>query len=152
MTREQLLQAIVNDKQIKQTCANISGNKDADELYQQVMLIILELPHEKLNLIHTGGYLRWYIVRVTMYVWQRNKKTKLCYTDAEFDAIDNPYDYETDEKAQAIESNIQSLPEYDQRLLLEYMKAGSYRKLETATGIPYRTIGRNIKKIKDKLK
>jgi DNA-directed RNA polymerase specialized sigma24 family protein len=152
MTREQLLHAIVSDKQIKQTCANISGNKDADELYQQVILIILELPHEKLMSIHTGGYLRWYIVRVTMYVWQRNKKTKLCYTDAEFDTIDNPYDYETDEKAQAIESNLNNLPEYDQRLLLEYMKAGSYRKLEVATGIPYRTIGRNIKKIKDKLK
>lgn len=153
MTREIILQAIANDKDVKAACVNILRGKDTKDFYQHIMLIICEIGEEKLIDIYTNGYLRWYIVKIIMNEgadWLKGK-ANLEYLDEITDVEDEPYNGEIDREVEVIECRLDCLPEYEKRLFLEYMKAGSYRKLETVVGISYRTIGNKIKSIKKQL-
>jgi hypothetical protein len=152
MTRETLLISIAKDKSVRTTCNNISRGKDSDEFYQFILYKICEIPEERLLSIYEKGYLRWYIVSMIVKEgsdWLRpSKQTEY---DGNVDFEDEVYNIEIECKVEEVEGKIQGLCEQDRRMLLEYIKLGSYRKLANETGIPYRTIGNNINRIKKQL-
>lgn len=153
MTRDIILKAIANDKDVKTACANICRGKDSKEFYQHIMLCVCEIEESKLIDIYKNGHLRWYIVKIIMYQWADwlKVKSKVEYIDSITDIQDEPYNYELDIEVSRVEDNINNLPVFEKRMLLEYIKSGSYRKLSEETQIPYRTIGNHVKRIKDKL-
>lgn len=153
MNRQTLLEQIAKDKDVKATCYNICRGVDTKEFYQHIIYKICEIPEVRLLEIYNNNYLRWYIVRTIMIEWKlrhRNKKTFETIDNVEF--VCETYNYELDIEVSRVEDNINNLPNFEKRMLLEYIKSGSYRKLSDESGIPYRTIGNHVKRIKDKLK
>jgi len=153
MNRQTLLEHIAKDKDVKAACTNICRGIDAKEFYQHIIYKICEIPEVRLLEIYNNNYLRWYIVRTIMIEWKlrhRNKKNFETIDNVEF--ICETYNYELDIEVSRVEDNINNLPNFEKRMLLEYIKSGSYRKLSDESGIPYRTIGNHVKRIKDKLK
>jgi DNA-directed RNA polymerase specialized sigma24 family protein len=88
-----------------------------------------------------------------MIEWKlRHRNKKQFETIDNIEVINETYNFELDVEVSRVEGNINDLPNFEKRMLLEYIKSGSYRKLSEETNIPYRTIGNHIKRIKDKLK
>jgi hypothetical protein len=176
MNRQTLLEHIAKDKDVKATCSNISRGVDSKEFYQHIIYKICEIPEDRLLEIYNNNYLRWYIVRMIIIEWKlrhRNKKYLKTFDGLDFisgelysnivnlggkdknniqEFINEEYNYELDIEVSKVEENINNLPSFEKRMLLEYIKSGSYRKLSDESGIPYRTIGNHVKRIKDKLK
>jgi DNA-directed RNA polymerase specialized sigma24 family protein len=154
MTRQSLLEHIAKDKDVKAACINICKGLDGKEFYQHIMLKICEINEQRLLEIYANGYLRWYIVKIIMNEgseWLTTSK-KVEYLSEAHDVICDEYNFDLDVEVSRVEGNINNLPNFEKRMLLEYIKSGSYLKLSEETNIPYRTIGNHIKRIKDKLK
>jgi hypothetical protein len=153
MNRQTLLEHIAKDKDVKATCDNICRGVDAKEFYCHVIYKLCEIPEHRLLEIYHNNYLRWYIVRLIMIEWKlRHRNKKQFETIDNIEVINETYNFELDVEVSRVEDNINDLPNFEKRMLLEYIKSGSYRKLSEETNIPYRTIGNHIKRIKDKLK
>ena len=154
MNRQTLLEHIAKDKDVKAACYNICKGIDAKEFYQHIIYKICEIPEVRILEIYSNNHLRWYIIKIIMNEgseWLTVKK-RVEYLSECHDTIDETYNYELDIEVSKVEENINNLPSFEKRMLLEYIKSGSYRKLSDESGIPYRTIGNHVKRIKDKLK
>ena len=153
MNRQTLLEQIAKDREVKNACFNICRGVDYKEFYQHVLYKICEIPEPRLLEIYNNNYIRWYIVRVMVLEWKLRHRNKKHFEEiVNVELIDETYNYELDVEVCRVEDNINNLPVFEKRMLLEYIKSGSYRKLSDETNIPYRTIGNHVKRIKDKLK
>lgn len=152
MNRQILLEQVANDKEVKKACYNICRGVDYKEFYQHVIYKICEIPEERLLEIYHNNYIRWYIVRLIILEWKLRHRNKKHFEEIQnIELVDDEYNYEIDAEVSRIEGNINNLPAFEKRMLLEYIKSGSYRKLSEETNIPYRTIGNHVKRIKNKL-
>lgn len=165
MTREEILNQVSQDKEYRKICNSIAkGTNLANDLYQEMFIILCELDEEKLKAYHGEGYLRFYTYRAMYYQFTsphkefyknyRQKYTPIPQDLTVEDTCD--YDPQIDIALNAIEQALSAIGHYEETLMKEYLKAGSYRKLEALTTIPYKSICNTIndtkKKIREQLK
>ena len=156
--RDKAILDLLSDSSLKALGSRIAG-QDADDLIQEVALVLLEMDDEKWLEINEGGYLRWYVIRtmINMATSDRSsfhRKHKIRATD--FQELDelihiNDYDSEREETLLILESILDTYHWYDRDMLKLYFKEGSYRKVEAATGIPFKSVGNTVKKTLTKL-
>ena len=172
VTAAQIITDIYNSGELKKVCQNIGGDYWFD-LQQEVTLILLEKPTEKIIELQASGFLKWYIVRIIMSQFKSNnsafhKKYRHfdhnypthelldCYHPI-FEETDHEYHKESQRKADALKRAFTALDKsnsfpYEQRLLDLYLQVGKKRKVSEMTGIPYRTVLKNLNDIHAKLR
>lgn len=177
-TNNQIVEEIVRDPKFFDIVKKVTkGNELAQDLFQEVCLILLEYDNEKLNNIIEQKYFNFFFVRIlnnqfnssTSPFYKMYKKEYDKYIDAnkdltidwdednsgeiELSDVDLP-DEETDESwGESIRAKYEGIKSelywYDAELFELYIRLGSYRKVSKETGIPLRSVGTNLKKTKE---
>jgi hypothetical protein len=92
-----------------------------DDLIQEVVLLLLEMPEEKWQQINEGGYLRFYVVRtmMTMATSKRSSFSKLydLHNHKKVDHEREDYDWEKEDDITLLEILIEELHWYDKEVL-----------------------------------
>lgn len=156
--RELAILDLLADGSLESLSKKIAGQY-ADDLIQEVAVLILEMEDEKWTEINEGGYLRWYVVRTMMNmatsarssfsrlhgVHQKNTK----YKDGPDEEV---YDHEKEADILKLETILETYHWYERDMLHLYLKEGSYRKVAKVTGIPFKSIGNTVKKTIENLR
>ena len=153
MTWHELINQTAKDKEIKSICRKIGGNL-ADDLYQELMIIILEYNKEKLLDIYNKGYYKWFIVKTLTNQFNSNSSPfNKKYRPKELDYLpEHTYDKNIDILINKIEVELNKLHWYDKELFKAYITSGSFRKLEKLTGIPFASINRTVNNVKNRIR
>jgi len=163
MTARQVIMELYNTGELRKSCLSIGGKEWADDLQQEVMLVLMEKPAEKIMQAYNAGYFKFYVVRIIMTFF--NSKTSTFYTkyrhldktpEINFDIVDDSV-LKDDSKYIALEKAIQKLSTgkdfpYEQKLLELHQSLKTKKKVSRETGIPYRTVCHNIDVIYKKLR
>lgn len=134
-----------------------------EDLRQEVILIICELPDEKLIGLYERGELEFYTVRVMLNHLKNSSNSfskkfrNICHPLPEKDIKDD-IDFEERKIREMIEEMaIQEIDKqywYNKGLIALYCKHGNFRAIEKETGIPwpsvYKTIRNTFNEIKNK--
>jgi len=137
------------DKELKQICRKIGGNL-ADDLFQELMLILLEYDKEKLLSIYNKGYYKWFLVKTLTNQFNSNSSPfAKKYRPKEIDfVLTSEYDHNIDILIDKIDKQLNKLHWYDRELFKAYVESGSYRKLSKQTDIPFNSISRTVNYVK----
>lgn len=166
VSRDEIIENICSSKEYILICKRIArSNKLYKDLYQELMVVLLEQDKAKIEKIYSDGYLNFFIVSVLKrLVKERARKynglyylSDKCSDNCDLNVIDEEYDYEIDYKAGRIRKAIEKMKTKDEtfyrsHLFEEYLEAGSVRKLAMKTGIPYKSIHNSIKEFRQELK
>lgn len=164
-----ILNELSKDAKIKEACKKI-GYPNHDDLYQELFIILCELPQDKLNEIYSNGYIHFWVVRTLINMTSPNgkfyKKYKVIYDDTEaITKLTEPQEedreqvFELERKASEVEALLTKYEQSGQKefgwykvnLLKMYVEAGSCRKLSKLTGISYKTISYDISNFRKEL-
>ena len=164
-------QDLYTGDELKKICKKITNNHClTDDLYQEVLICLLEYDKKKLKAIEQQGAnnIKWFAVRITMTMWNSPRSTfnykyrKHLHdelTDKHTNIITfdetNQYDEATLEeyiKEQEKQQSSKGKYPYDARILQHYVAEGSIRKLHKETGIPISAIHFSLKKSKQQIK
>ena len=150
MTYLDVITKTSQDKELKQICKKIGGNL-ADDLFQELMLILLEYNPEKLVSIYNKGYYKWFLVKTLTNQFNSNSSPfAKKYRPKEIDfIISEDYNHEIDLTIDKINKQLEKLHWYDRELFKAYIDSGSYRKLSKQTNIPFNSISRTVNHVKD---
>lgn len=174
-SRDQILTALYNSKEIRQTIDKVNPDHLREDLKQEVFLVLCKLDDEKLKDIYysqDANGLRYYTVRI---IWNLIKTTnpshkfvkdfrRKFFTDFTIKMDDEEYveslsnlpDITPEEDIEHIENvleALESLPWFHRELLDWYIKCDrNAAEVERRTGIPVRTVRWNIERSKDIVK
>jgi DNA-directed RNA polymerase specialized sigma24 family protein len=154
---------LYNSGELRKACLSIGGTDWADDLQQEILLVLFEKPEAKILDAHSKGYLRFYVVRIIMNFY--SSKTTGFYskyrhldetTPLDFDIHDDTVPKD-DTAIEALEAAIERMGQstefpYDQKLLQLHLQLKTKKKVSRATGIPYRTVCHNLDEIYKRLK
>lgn len=162
MNYKDLIAKITTDKGIKDLCKNVAKGTDlANDLYQHVILILLELEETKIIELETKGYLKFYIVKTVVNQWrtpgnsfakqyrhlpENINRDRKAFKD--FIEENKPHWKADIEK---FKDEFKKLYWYDKKLCELYAELGSSREVEKRTGISYRSVCNTVAKVKRKI-
>lgn len=150
MTFLELITKTSQDKDLRQICRKIGGNL-SDDLFQELMVILLEYNEQKLIDIYNKGYYKWFLVKTLTNQFNSNSSPfnkKYRPKDIDYIITDN-YDYSIDIMIDKVNNKLNQLHWYDRELFKAYIESGSYRKLSKQTDIPFNSISRTINNVKN---
>ena len=157
---EDIIQRIVNDKGIREIAYKIANNSAlSEDLYQEIILTILEKERELIMKLEKKNQLNFFIVRTAILMYRtKNSQFAQKYKhlpelmDREFKAFKECMEVNriviTDTSKL---SKLNELSWYEKELCKVYANLGSARKVEQQTGISYRSVAHTIKQVKHKL-
>lgn len=164
MTKNQIIEDLFKGKNFNDCLNKMEPEHLREDLRQEVILIICELPEEKIIKMYTDSVLEYFTARVI--VNQIKSKTspfakKYRNVNLElnnYEVADN-VEIEERELREVIEDlamiEVDKLHWYDKGLIELYMKYGNYRAIEEVTRIPFsscfKTIKKSLKEVKDKV-
>lgn len=160
---EQIIQEA--DLLVLKNCQAISkGSPLANDLRQEVMLVLLELPKERLHNIHENGILGYFINRVVKNQFESvtspfykkfREKAAIEYNgqeDSKSITSSGTYNPEIDQKAQEIRDILKKMGTTETLLIKYYIQEGSLHKVSKITGIPYTNLRRYFVWVKEQVK
>lgn len=163
MNRESIIQTFVSDPEYRKICRQLAGTY-ADDLYQELVLVILELPDDKLKKISETCIKCFYFKLAKHQFHSRNSAFHKKYrrvdevvrdhaSDIVQAAMDNAPDSELVEK---VSRAMDEVYWYDSGILSLYAEKGTLQEVSNCTGIPlksvYDTVAGARKIIKKKIK
>ena len=150
MTFLQLITKTSQDKELRQICRKIGGNL-SDDLFQELMVILLEYNEQKLIDIYNKGYYKWFLVKTLTNQFNSNSSPfNKKYSPKDIDhIITDSYDHSIDIMIDKVNNKLNQLHWYDRELFKAYIESGSYRKLSKQTDIPFNSISRTINNVKN---
>ena len=160
MNYEELIHKIVNDKAIREIAYKIAGNSDiSEDLYQEIILTILEMDKEQILKLEKKKQLNFYIVRIATSHF-RNPYNSFAKKYQHLQVFKDR-DKEIIKEMQILNnttptdiaklSKLKQLTWYEREMCKIYSEFGSARKVEQQTGISYRSVAHTIKQAKQKL-
>jgi RNA polymerase sigma factor (sigma-70 family) len=166
-SKAEIIDEAANNKELKAITRKIAGDANlADDLFQELMLILLEYNEFKLAEIYAKNYFKWFLVKTLTN--QFNSKTSKFYYNYKKNNLEPENNKEIPEPEveeglvlaeleyalTAIDvTTAESKDQHYERSLLKlYFEVGSFRKLSAQTGIPYKTIQYTVKRIITELK
>ena len=149
--------------ELRKACLSIGGSDWADDLEQELVLVLLEKPEVKIVDAYKAGYLRFYVVKIILNFWRsKNSGFYMKYRHLDDTA---PIDFEIEDdhipkdetSLLALEAAIERMAQgkdfpYEQKLLQLHLQLKTKKKVSRATGIPYRTVCHNLDEIYKRLK
>lgn len=153
MTAGHIIELMSKDKKIKDICYNVcEGKAIHKDVYQELFVRVCSQPSEKIEGIYSSGYLYKWVVTVCSNLVIDHYRKNSRYTDLEIDIPDSEeYNHNIDVTVKRVEEEFGKFDEYERNLFIEYLKAGSYRKLEKRTGIFYSTICKTVTGMKKQI-
>jgi hypothetical protein len=156
--RQQIITDLYNSRELKDVISKMQPEHLRDELLSEVMLVVCNLPEERLFQMNNDGYLKFYVIRTILNMIKSNDSTfhnkfRKVYEEVP-NIVETPSDFEIMEaKFEKVEEFHDKLPFYENNLLKYYLKYNcKAKKLSNDTGIPVRSIYETISKIKRKAK
>lgn len=164
MTRTQIIEQLFTGKNFNDCISKMEPEHLREDLKMEVIAVVCEWPEEKVKALHYEGKLEFYVVRVIINMlsnkyspfFKKFRVQTLQLTNmeiAEIYALDERELRENQEDA--VMGEIDNLDWYNGKMLRLYMNKGTYRAMETATGIPhescYKTVQKAIKELKRKI-
>ena len=167
MTKEDIITSIFKDKAYLIACRQIAKNKYlADDLLQELMVILLEYDEQKLIKIYEEKRIKWFVISIILKMCYSNtspfyKKIKK-FSDCSVELNDNFVD-EDNTKPNEIPDVVQMTTLSDNQLLMTdngYEKVllkmsvelGSVQRVSQSLGIPYLSVWISINNYKKKIK
>jgi DNA-directed RNA polymerase specialized sigma24 family protein len=170
ISKDEIINKVCSNKEYKRICKRIAdGNPLYEDLYQELILLLLEYDAAKLEGIYDRGELNWFIVGCLNNMYRSNRsgfhaKYRHHQHNAElsYDLADGgkrtgwtepyaSYNPELDRLYDDVTAELKQLSWYEQELFRSYLREGSVRKLAAKTDIPYRTIGLTVMKVRNKI-
>ena len=165
-------QDLYTGSELLSICRKITNNHDlTDDLYQEVLLCLLEYDKNKLAAIEAQGSnnIKFFAVRIVMTMWRSPRSTfNYKYRKHLHDELNENINVVTFDETKTktydeagIQDYIQEQEKsygsigkypYDARILQHYIAEGSIRKLHRETGIPTSAIHFSLKKSKRQIK
>ncbi len=166
MTRDEILQSLTERKDLKNHINKLTGGNKyyREEMYQELFLILAEMPNEKLEQIYKDGYLDFWIIKIISNQFKSSTST---YHHKVRKPIQNKVDHisrsgldtldelpGSDEQnmtpilLQELDNVIDNLFWYDQQLLRLYLEEGSIKRVSKRTDINPSYIGESLAKSK----
>lgn len=158
MTKQELINEVQKDE-YKQICKRMLYPLWED-LYQELNLIILEKPEEKIEKIKNENGARYYIVGIlcnlvrsrTSPFYTKYRNTYELKEGNEIpDIKDEEYDTEQDERAAEAKEHLEKQYWFDKHIFKTYLEQGSIRKVEAVTKISKSIIERSIRMTKQNI-
>jgi DNA-directed RNA polymerase specialized sigma24 family protein len=163
VTARQAIMQLYDSGELRKACLSIGGTQWADDLLQEVLLVLFEKPEAKIVEAYTAGYLRFYVVRIIMNFY--SSKTTGFYSKYRHLDETAPLDFDIEDENKpkdeapllALEAAIERMAQgkdfpYEQKLLQLHLQLKTKKKVSRATGIPYRTVCHNLDEIYKRLK
>jgi len=130
-----------------------------DDLRQEIFQVLCELPEDRLMEMHREGWLKWFIVRTMLNMIKSDRSTFWYKFRRQFVEVSDemgrePEAPEDDQRdAVRVREGMGALHWYEAKLIEIYAANGqNIAKISRETGIPYRSLFKTIKKVKEKLK
>lgn len=174
MTRNQIINQLFLGKNFNDCIGKMQPEQLREDLRQEVILIVCEMPEEKIISLHQRKELEFFTVRIILN--QIRSKTSPfakkyrgvvgeCRSDPDNDIKlykypqHDPIEIEERQLREMIEDmaieEIDKLYWYNKGLVELYVKHGNFRAIEKETGIPfgscYKTIKKSFEQIKQKV-
>lgn len=162
INRNAIIESIYKDKQYIGYCQRVCTKGDLyQDLFQYVILCLMEMNEDKLLRLHSDGGLRMYIVRI-IYINAKSERSefnkqyvdRVVYADmSDNESINENLILEVEneieiEKQNCIENNVYPA---SAKLLEIYAECGSYQAVANKTKIPYKTCRRHIHALREKI-
>lgn len=129
----------------------------ADDLFQEMVLIILQYPSEKIEQVKCP---RCFVVKILSNMWNsstspffykyRKRNSDVTSENMPFQDLQN--DAWKDIVLKKIEQELNGMYWYDRELFKLYIEKGSARKVQKAAGIHYVSVHNTVHKVKQKLR
>jgi RNA polymerase sigma factor (sigma-70 family) len=137
--------------------------ENGEDVFQEVILAILEMPDTKLKAITDGGYMVFYALTMAGRIGGFQNKLSKYYNAKRERLIDvikeshagsvNPTEQICASiEIEKIEKALSKMHWYDRELFRLYMEEDSYRKVQALTGIHYTSVRVTVEKVRTKLK
>lgn len=150
------ISALANDESAKKFAQSRCGEY-ADDIFQDALLVMLELPKDKADKIESDNatpyYFRQVISNLSNRMFRANEiaDSKLITGIDILNDIEDISSYNPSVPIQITE-RLKELHWYERDLFLLYCELGSVRKVEKRTRINYVSVYRTIKKVQDELR
>lgn len=165
MTLTKVVETLYKEPIYRQICRKIARSKDlADDLFQHIVLNVLEGKCKGIEEAAEQGNLRWYFVRVCTNQYRSENTSTFSremkhfepiidwkfydYNDEEEEAYDTEEDQAFDIEYQTCKEIIAERGWYEQNLFELHLQYKSIRQLAKKTKIPARSIYNSIKATK----
>ena len=159
MTRDQIIADMYRNKDVADAIAKMEPDALRDDLRQEIFQVLCELPEERLMEMHREGWLKWFIVRTMLNMIKSDRSTFWYKFRRQFVEVSDemgrePEAPEDDERDQGrVRDGVNGLHWYEAKLIEVCAANGqNIAKISRETGIPYRSLFKTIKKVKEKLK
>lgn len=163
-----LIHDVLQHQSYRKACYDLVRGtfEDGEDLYQEMLLALLEKGDKKLwEVWHSGGH-RWYVLGLIYRLflgkgslWDQKYRDRLVRVDFDWEraqVVAEIYDHEQDEREQynteRIQEALEELHWYDKNLFMVYVESKNMRRISTTTTIPYNSVRLTINKVKNKLK
>lgn len=151
MNRHEIVDAFISDPEYKNMCKQISGD-NADDLYQELVLILLEMPYEKVEAINASCIkCFFYTVASRQYRSVNSPFHKKYRKDAQFiqkhgaDIMQLMESTAPDEELiKKVDRASKDVPWYDIGILSLYAEHGTLQKVSDMVGIPLKSIHHTV--------
>jgi DNA-directed RNA polymerase specialized sigma24 family protein len=163
MNREIIIKTFVSDPDYRKICKQIGGSF-ADDLYQELVLVILELPDSKLMKLSETCIKCFYYKLAQHQYCSRNsafhkkyRKSDEVVRDHASDIIQASMDTAPDpDLIRKVNQALEDVYWYDSSILSLYAEKGTFKEVSDCTGIPlksvYDTVANTRKIIKKKIR
>ena len=162
MTRNKIIEGIYKDKTYLNYCKQVCGIGDTyNDLFQYVVLYLMEMDEDKLIALSESGGLRMYVARI-IYInsksessqFNKQYKERVVFADMlEYEVIDESIfiDVEEELRKEVIYCNSKNIYPASAKLLEIYAECGSYQEVANRTKIPYKTVRKHIITLREKI-
>lgn len=155
MSKNEIIEALFLSKNFRDCIGKMEPEHLRDDLKQEVILIVCQLPEEKIKKLHQDKALEFYTVKIILNLIKNSaslfsKQYRMPMIQFNNQEIADTHDTEEREIREAIEDiaieEINRLYWYDAELVRLYMQLGNFRAIEEQTGIPFISCYKNIQK------
>ena len=169
MTRNEVIEIVANDPEYNRACRKIAVNSSlAEDLYQELMLILLEYSEEKLIKIYEEKRIKWFIISILLKMCHSTTSPfyknirKFSSITEEISGRENEIEDEChhspciDEIIDIVDATedeiLQTENGYEKMLLKLSVELGSVQKVSKALDIPYLSVWISLNNYKKKIK
>jgi DNA-directed RNA polymerase specialized sigma24 family protein len=167
LDKKTIIEMVYRNTEYRRICLRVCGGDELSaDLYQEMILALLNYEEEKIMGLHQRGELKWFITRIMMTMWRcKSSPFFQAYrrgTETVTDRIPTPddvYDIDRDLHTQLIiDTTAKVLEEklssgdrndwYEATMWKLYTESGSFRKAQERSRIPYKSIANTVRRMK----
>lgn len=167
MTKLGIIDFIYRNQDYRQACMRITGGDElSDDLFHEMILVLMRYDDTKIIGLYTKGELKWFVVRVMMTMWRCKSSPFFQAYRKKSDSIneriqpsEDMYDLERDLATQRVLDATDKVLEeklnsgnrndwYEATMWKLYLSAGSFRKAQAQSKIPYKSIANTVRRMK----